>query len=286
MFPRWSVPILVVIALLFGAACDKKPQPPPVGASSATATPAAQSAVAPAPTPVASVTAVPSSSAAEEEPPPPPAPVAKIRVQNPQGIEFVSHKKWRQIDPLPNRLNGLTHAENRPIMDIVIMHSAQVTTEDNELAVLQNMQTRDINVRKWADIAAHYFVGPSGKVYQGRLLRYRYPDGAGASIGSGMGRLKFHWNKCAIMLLGNFTSQEITPEAKEATIALIDDRRGKFDILYEEELKAREAETVSLMGANHVEGRNYGYDVTRVMRHPSLPASVWAVISSAGADAP
>ncbi|MBN2306451.1 N-acetylmuramoyl-L-alanine amidase [Candidatus Peregrinibacteria bacterium] len=239
---------------------------------------------------MATATAVPASSAkqAEPEPAPPVKEVSTIQILDPQGIDFVPKTEWQKEEPLLDRLNRLEHAENEPIMDIVIMHSAEATTADNELSVLQAMQSFHINTRGWDDIAPHYLVGPSGKVYQGRNLRFRYPDGQGSTIGSGMGRFSYAWNKCAIMLMGDFISQEITAEAQQATVALIDDRRNHFQQLYREQLDEREAETARLMGGRHADGTNYGYDVVRVRQHPSLPASVWASINpeSGGAEAP
>lgn len=278
MFKKWVVPVFAVAMLT--VACDQPPPQP--AASSATATSTATVATVTASAKAsATATAMASSTAsalalASAEPPAPPVPepVTPIRVQDPQGVEFIYQSKWSETKLNYNMLNGMEHAENRPIMDLVIMHTAVLTTKDSELEILRRIQLDHINGRGWGDISAHYLIGPSGKVYQGRKIWYRYPGKAvGGSVGAGMGRFDYSWSKCSIMMLGNFNdpSQEFTEDAKQALLALIDDRRTKFGRMYRKALDAREAETAVLLGSGHQKGQNHGLDVIRTRIHPSLP---------------
>lgn len=201
--------------------------------------------------------------------------VEPIKVQEPQGVIFVRAEDWQALEPNWDMLKGMDHAENQPIMDLVIMHTAMLTTEDDELKLLRQIQQDHMNKaigRGWGDIAAHYLIGPSGKVYQGRRIQYRYPT---PSVGGGMGRFNYAWEKCAIMLLGNFNdpNQEFTEAAKEALLTLIDDRQRKFGDLYRDILNAREAEAKILLGSTY-QGQHLGLDEVRLRYHPSLPPLV------------
>ena len=225
-------------------------------------------------------TAVASASPTESPPPPPPV-VPVIHVEDPPGLIYqtrwmsdymhIDHDKIRRLDP--------AHPGNAPIMDVVIMHTAVLTPvdEDKELAILRDIQRAHVSRqgRGWGDISAHYLIGPSGKLYQGRKIWYRYPDSG--SVGAGMGRFNYHWGKCSIMLLGDFNNpaQEFTPEAQETLVTLIEDRTRKFGRMYRRPLNEREAETRLLLGSAYVKGTELGLDEVGVRRHPSLPTPVW-----------
>lgn len=183
------------------------------------------------------------------------------------------------MEPNQDMLNGMDHAENAPILDLVIMHTAVLTTVDNEKEILQRIQRDHIVGRKFPDISAHYLVGPSGKVYQGRNIRYR----SEASVGTGMGRFDYPWSKIAIMMLGNFASpdQVFTPEAQNTLTTLIENRKKVFGLKYYKALDQREAETKVLLGSNAGEGP-LGLDVIRVRKHPSLPPVIQSFLDSGG----
>lgn len=187
----------------------------------------------------------------------------------------IDFEKMKRLDP--------AHPGNAPIMDVVIMHAAVFTPndEDKELEILRNIQRAHVarSGRGWGDIAPHYLIGPSGKLYQGRKIWYRYPDSG--SVGAGMGRFSYHWGKCSIMLLGDFNNpaQEFTPEAQETLLTLIEDRTRKFGRMYRESLNAREADTCQLLGPGCPKGAHLGLDEVGVRRHPSLPASVWEFLT-------
>jgi len=276
---KWTVFVLFTVALL--AACDKpderaeRPNAPTAGAPTAP-TPTASAVASTAGVPTAASAATPKATATPVAPPAPPI-VEAIKVRAPQGVEFVRQKDWRiqldsdkkdrqfMIEPNLDVLANMNHASNAPILDIVVMHTAVLTTAENEVEILQRIQYDHIAERKWGDISAHYLIGPSGKVYQGRDIRYR----SEASVGAGMGRFQDPWNKCAIMLLGNFNSPEqvFTAEARSALTTLIEDRKDVFGHKYQQALEAREAETRAQMGR---EGP-FGLDEIRVRVNPSLP---------------
>ncbi len=298
MFYKWA-PALVGLAVLISA-CD---QPPPSETSSpttkskkkkekkkkkpvATATASADaSASGAASSSLAAKPAPKASAPPPEPPPPPPLPVVPvIHVEDPPGLiyqtkwmhegMYIDHNKMRKLDP--------AHPGNAPIMDVVIMHTAVLTPldEDKELEILRDIQRAHVSRqgRGWGDISAHYLIGPSGKLYQGRKIWYRYPDSG--SVGSGMGRFNYHWGKCSIMLLGDFNNpaQEFTQEAQETLLTLIEDRTRKFGRMYREPLNHRETETCLLIGPACPKGTNLGLDEVGVRKHPSLPAPVWSFL--------
>lgn len=280
--------LLFGFALLTVAACDLNPPPERKSSETSSATKpatanplptatdrseqsvAAPTAAAPASTPVT--------------PPQPPEKVAEIKIRDPEGVEFVRQHKWRAQEPNWDMLERMPHPGNAPVLDLVVMHSGVLTTADDELEILQRIMAAHMNPvsgRGWGDISAHYLVGPSGKVYQGRNIRYR----ADGTVGHGMGRFQDNWNKAAIMLLGDFNNpaQVFTPEAQSALTTLIEDRRTKFAHKYADELNARELETRGLLGSKY-EGGSLGYDEIRVRKHPSLPATIQSFLDGNGSN--
>ena len=284
MIYRWAFALFFAAALPMG--CRAKPSAQtddgtetsaaPVAATAApsarppipSTVPAAKPAPAPPAAPMAATqpSASPSSVPASET-----AVVSPIQIQPPEGVTFVRQKEWQKAEPDQNLLNSMTHAENAPVLDIVLMHTGVLTTSDNELEVLQNIHFAHIQ-RGWGDITAHYLVGPSGKIYQGRAIWYRLPKGT--SVADGMGRFNFFWGKCAIMLMGNFSdpAQEFTPDAKDALTILIEDLQNKLGTLYRDELEARQAETRRLLGSRDKDVP-LDHDRIRLIFSPSLPAS-------------
>lgn len=282
-----------VFALLFGfalltvAACDLNPPPERKSRETSSATTPATASPLPQPTARSEPTVAPTTAAPAATPvtpPEPPKKVAEIKIRDPEGVEFVRQHKWRVQEPNWSMLERMEHAENAPILDLVIMHSGVLTTAEDELEILQRIMAAHMNPisgRGWGDISAHYLIGPSGKVYQGRLIWYR----ADGSVGHGMGRFQYAWNKCSIMMLGDFNNpaQILTPEAQNALTTLIEDRRTKFARKYADELNARELETRSLLGSKY-EGGSLGYDEIRVRKHPSLPATIQSFLDGNGSN--
>jgi hypothetical protein len=274
MYKKWHL-LTLGLAMLIGA-CDPPQQKPErtkseakttASASSATTSNSAEPTSPPAPVAVPAVSVATAASAAPSvmiEPPKPDPPKFPV----PQGIEFVPSDKWRTQNPDFSMLGSMDHSENGPIMDIVVMHAVVLATAENELDKLQQIQyyhMNKINGRGYGDIAVHYMIGPSGKVYEGRALRYR-PE---ATAGSGMGRFGDPWGKCVVMLLGNFNvpEQAFTPEAQNALMTLIEDRKSVFERMFEDALKIREAETRALRGSDGP----FGLDQVRIRKHPTLP---------------
>jgi hypothetical protein len=159
----------------------------------------------------------------------------------------------------------MDHPANAPIYHIVVMNSAIPTTADDEERVLQSLLDSQMNGRKWGDISVHYLIGPSGKVYQGRLLRYR----ADGTVGTGMGNDSHLWGKCAIMTL---SEGELTAEASEALRTLVDDRITVFNEYFREPLKEQQARLKASLGPAYSEDMDL--DQVRLRFHPALHSSI------------
>jgi len=101
---------------------------------------------------------------------------------------------WKKTDPIESRMKRHT----KPIYSIVIHH----TETPNEAARLEINRLRSIQSfhtgkKAWGDIAYHYLIGPSGKIYEGRTSHFQGDSGTSYDLN---GRL-------LICVLGSFTDQ-------------------------------------------------------------------------------
>jgi hypothetical protein len=87
---------------------------------------------------------------------------------------------------------------------LVIHHS--VIDEGDDLSTLLEIQDLHRNVRQWADVAYHFFIGKEGTVYEGRVMTARGTHVAGFNTGS-----------LGVCLLGDFMVNE--PSDAQVTTA-------------------------------------------------------------------
>lgn len=117
---------------------------------------------------------------------------------------ILARASWHARPAVTSRLS--THP--RPWTRITIHHSA--TTSDGADAI-QRIQKDHIEGRKWGDIGYHFVIDGSGRVYQGRSLRYQ---GAHADGRNNRGNI-------GICLLGDFDSESVDPRALRSLEALV-----------------------------------------------------------------
>jgi|GEM_PF-2243749 len=115
---------------------------------------------------------------------------------------------WKQTDPIESRMKRHTKA----IFSLVIHHTETPNEGPlRERARLQNVQSYHINDRHWGDIAYHYLIGPSGKIYAGRAEKFQGDSGTKYDLD---GRL-------LICVLGSFDHQLPTAPALNSLIRLV-----------------------------------------------------------------
>lgn len=123
-------------------------------------------------------------------------------------VETVPQSVWPTggTKPKPDRMKKHTDG----ITSIVIHHTETPNQlPSSEVSRLINVQRYHIEDRGWGDIAYHYLIGPSGKIYEGRDWHYQGDSGTKYDLN---GRL-------LVCMIGSFTDR--LPE-KEALISLIE----------------------------------------------------------------
>ena len=92
---------------------------------------------------------------------------------------------------------------------VVVHHAAEY--EGDDLSTVRHIQEEHIEKRGWADVAYHFLVGKSGRVFEGRALNVRGTHVEGYNTGS-----------VGVVFLGRFDREAPTAEQIEAGRQLID----------------------------------------------------------------
>jgi len=122
-------------------------------------------------------------------------------------LESVSRASWGASDATESAMVE----QVGELRFVTIHHTAWVTEAGaDEAETLRRIQRFHQVDRGWGDIAYHYLIGPSGKVYQGRDPRFESDTGTGYDTTG-------HLNIC---LLGNFEEQHPSDEALRALVEL------------------------------------------------------------------
>lgn len=99
---------------------------------------------------------------------------------------------------------------------ITVHHSGMLEPEEQSLSaaatIIKKIQRNHQKQRHWADIGYHYLIDRSGRVWEGRSIRYQ---GAHAR-----GHHNNHGN-IGIVLLGNFTRQRVTAQQAYSLNAIL-----------------------------------------------------------------
>ncbi|MCC6321051.1 MAG: N-acetylmuramoyl-L-alanine amidase [Phycisphaerales bacterium] len=92
---------------------------------------------------------------------------------------------------------------------------------------------------KWADIGYHYIIDPAGRVWEGRDARYQ-----GAHVQDQ------NENNLAVMVLGNFDRQQVTPAARTTLDAFVADRMRHYSVVRARVYTHRELNPTQCPGRN------------------------------------
>jgi len=149
----------------------------------------------------------------------------------------------------PTRSN---HDPMTRIYRLTVHHSAQYCDLTSRASVAEHIhQIQEHHMRSsaaggngWADIGYHFVVDRTGRVWEGRPLRYQ---------GAHAGNSDLNRGNVGIVLLGDFNSQRVTREQENALRALIAFLREKYGIgpdrIYtHQELKGTECPGRDLQG--------------------------------------
>jgi len=161
-----------------------------------------------------SVLQVPGGSLAMSEPTPPP-PVVQVPDVPPVSEDwFVPRASWTRQGVVLNRTTPMGGTPNR----VTVHHSG----DKNDLNADSASWLRQVDLNHikginhpepWACIGYHFIIDPSGRVYEGRPLKYQ-----GAHAGNDqVNRLNI-----GVCLMGNFDVQRLPPAQRGALLATLD----------------------------------------------------------------
>ena len=125
-------------------------------------------------------------------------------------IETFPQSAWSSggAKPIPGRMKKHT----KGITSIVIHHTETPNQlPASEVSRLVNIQRYHIEDRDWGDIAYHYLIGPSGKIYEGRDWRFQGDSGTKYDLN---GRL-------LVCMIGSFTDTLPQEEAMKSLIHFV-----------------------------------------------------------------
>lgn len=134
----------------------------------------------------------------------------------PETVPIVPRSTWLAAPSDPTRM-----APQTVIREIVVHHSdGRAPGPDLEAKVLQGIQSYHMDEKKWGDIAYHFLIAPSGRVFEGRS-----PVWAGDSAT----RYQLE-GKLLICLLGSYDKAPPTDAALRALARFVRYQQREFDV--------------------------------------------------------
>ncbi|PST84172.1 N-acetylmuramoyl-L-alanine amidase [Pedobacter yulinensis] len=129
-------------------------------------------------------------------------------------LKTVSRSEWQAAPAKP-------YKSNRPVRITVHHEGTLIDSSKNVAQFIKNIQTWGMGKdRNWADVPYHFFIGPDGRVYEGRDV---FTAGETATEYDPSGHL-------LISCLGNFEKQEVPQRQLDALVALIAQCNAKYNI--------------------------------------------------------
>lgn len=126
---------------------------------------------------------------------PPPPPVVQAPVQMVPGFKAIPRSSWTRSGPIRSKINPMNGVKK-----ITVHHegSKPYWSADTRTTAARLEQIRRVHVndRGWADIGYHYIIDRTGKVWQGRDIRYQ-----GAHVKDN------NEHNLGVLVLGNFEQQ-------------------------------------------------------------------------------
>ncbi len=154
--------------------------------------------------PVASASA---SAAPKVELPPSSASAHSDAAEVARTLDIQPRQAWGARKSIEGRMR-----KNASIRWVTIHHTAERNRANSRASdVLRGIQTLHVETKKWGDVAYHYFIAPTGIIYEGRDPRFT-ADTATEYDPAG---------HITISMLGNFESEQATTEAKSSMVNLI-----------------------------------------------------------------
>lgn len=138
------------------------------------------------------------------------------RDQQPSSLRVRSRAEWGASPPAPSRM-----VHNTRIQYVTIHHTAEQSSRSRpEAAIIRGIQRFHQVEKQWGDVAYHYFVTPTGDLFEGRDPRLAADT---ATRYDPRGHI-------TVSMLGNFEVEEATLEAKSALVRIVAALLTKHDL--------------------------------------------------------
>jgi hypothetical protein len=129
------------------------------------------------------------------------------------------------------------------ISRITVHHDAIASFDVNSMAEaahrLETIRTSHVVGRGWADIGYHYVIDPSGRVWEGRSLRYQ-----GAHVEDN------NEHNLGIVLMGNFDQHAPTPQALASLDRFLAEQMSRYNVSLRRVYTHREIKPTACPGRN------------------------------------
>ena len=148
--------------------------------------------------------------------------VAAQRARSPKGLQIIPRATWRASAARPARLTSNSGAWNR----LTVHHSAEyagllrsASARESSTAI-RNIQRYHVEQKNYGDIAYHFLIDPSGRVFEGRSLRWQGAHAGGTNNVHNIG----------VCLLGDFDRESPSRASLAALETLVAQLRGRYGI--------------------------------------------------------
>jgi len=148
--------------------------------------------------------------------------VAAQRTRAPKGLQVIPRSTWRAAAARPTRLTPNSGAWNR----LTVHHSAEYAgllrraSADQTSRAIRNIQRYHVEQKNYGDIAYHFLIDPSGRVFEGRSLRWQGAHAGGTNNVHNIG----------VCLLGDFDRESPSRASLAALETLVTQLRSRYGI--------------------------------------------------------
>jgi len=150
------------------------------------------------------------------------ASIAAQRARAPKGQSVIPRTKWQAQSAVPSRLTPNSGAWNR----LTVHHSAEYTgllrgaSASESSRAIRNIQRYHVEQKNYGDIAYHFLIDPSGRVFEGRSLRWQGAHAGGSNNVHNIG----------VCLLGDFDRESPSRASIAALETLVSTLRSRYGI--------------------------------------------------------
>ncbi len=132
-------------------------------------------------------------------------------------LPIVAREAWQSVPAVTDRMSV-----QGKIKGIVIHHTAgRAPVEKDEAMILQNIQSFHMTDKKWGDIAYHYLIAPSGKIYEGRNPLYLGDSGTRYDTNGYL----------MICFLGTYDKHLPSPQARYSLKKIIKNKLAEYSLV-------------------------------------------------------